>query len=146
MVIDGYNLLTTIETALGGGVVLLGRDGCARDIAGVHGTWRRVAETEPALRKIGERLHQLGVARCRWLLDRPVSNSGRLRAYVLDVAKQHGWPWEVEVVMNPDTELVRSESVVASADREVLDACGRWFELASAVVASCSGAWAVELR
>src|SRR6185436_5239108 len=69
--IDGYNVLTTVETALGGGVVLVGRDGCARDIAGVHGTWRRVAETEPALRAVGERLQQLGVAHCRWFLDRP---------------------------------------------------------------------------
>src|SRR5262249_44713641 len=116
IVIDGYNVLTTVETALGGGVVLVGRDGCTRDIAGVHGTWRRVAETEPALRAVGDRLQQLGFGHCRWLLDRPVSNSGRLRAYVLDMAKQHGWRWDVEVVMNPDAELVRSDAIVASAD------------------------------
>jgi hypothetical protein len=146
LAIDGYNVLTTVETALGGGVVIVGRDGCARDIAGVHGTWRRVAETEPALRAVGERLQQLGVGHCLWFLDRPVSNSGRLRAYVLDMAKQHGWRWDVEVVMNPDAELGRSDAVVASADSEVLDNCRAWFELAGTVVAGCPGAWVVDLR
>ena len=41
LAIDGFNLLTTIEVALGSGVVLCAQDGCYRDIAGVHGTWRK---------------------------------------------------------------------------------------------------------
>src|SRR5688572_8681561 len=36
--IDGFNLILTLESALGGGVVLVGRDGCYRDMASVHGT------------------------------------------------------------------------------------------------------------
>ena len=48
--IDGFNVLTTIESPLGGGVVIHCRDGTYRDIAGVHGTYRRVVETTPALR------------------------------------------------------------------------------------------------
>src|SRR6478609_1672569 len=47
--IDGFNLILTLESALGGGVVLGGRDGCYRDMASVHGTYRRVEETRPAL-------------------------------------------------------------------------------------------------
>src|SRR5262245_708567 len=43
--IDGFNVLTTIEAALAGGVLLRGRDGCTRDLASMHGTWRRVDET-----------------------------------------------------------------------------------------------------
>src|SRR5690349_13583602 len=34
--LDGYNVLTLIESALSGGVVLPCRDGCCRDIAGIH--------------------------------------------------------------------------------------------------------------
>jgi hypothetical protein len=34
--IDGFNLLTTLEVALSGGIVLLARDGALRDIAGVR--------------------------------------------------------------------------------------------------------------
>ncbi len=49
--IDGFNVLTTLEAALAGGVLLRGRDGCLRDMASMHGSYRRVAETEPALRR-----------------------------------------------------------------------------------------------
>ena len=55
------------------------RDGCMRDLASLHGTWRRVEETTPSLEKLGAFVERLGLARCRWLLDAPVSNSGRLR-------------------------------------------------------------------
>lgn len=43
--IDGFNLILTLESAIGGGIVLGGRDGCYRDLASVHGTYRRVEET-----------------------------------------------------------------------------------------------------
>ena len=47
LLIDGFNVLTTIEAALGGAVVLVCRDQTCRDIAGLHGSYRKVAETEP---------------------------------------------------------------------------------------------------
>ena len=40
LLIDGFNVLTTIEAALGGAVVLACRDETYRDIAGLHGTYR----------------------------------------------------------------------------------------------------------
>ena len=47
--IDGYNLLITVEAALSGGLIFQGRDGCLRDLASIHGTYRKVEETVPAL-------------------------------------------------------------------------------------------------
>src|SRR5262245_39993965 len=52
LLIDGYNVLTTIEAALAGGFVLAARDGCFRDMASMHGTWRRVARSEE--RRVGK--------------------------------------------------------------------------------------------
>ena len=106
--IDGFNVLTTVEAALGGAVVLIGRDGSLRDIAGVHGTYRRVEETTPAIALVGAALDRLGVGPCRWLLDRPVSNSGRLRAMLLDAAADAGRDWAVELPFDPDAELIAS--------------------------------------
>jgi len=40
LVIDGLNVITTIEVALAGGVLLLGRDACIRDMASLHGSYR----------------------------------------------------------------------------------------------------------
>jgi hypothetical protein len=130
IVIDGFNLLTTVEAALGGGVILRGRDGVYRDLAGVHGTYRKVAETLPALRLVGTVLAGLGVARTRWLLDRPVSNSGRLRTMILDMAREQGWAWEAELSFNPDAVLGTSLDLVATADSAILDRGPRWFNLA----------------
>src|SRR4029077_18485337 len=76
--IDGFNLILTLESALGGGIVLGGRDGCYRDMASVHGTYRRVEETHPALKLAARWMTEWGVGPCTWLLDQPVSNSGRM--------------------------------------------------------------------
>ena len=77
--LDGFNVLTTVEAALSGGVVIVGRDGCYRDMASMHGSYRKVTETRPALMLIGEVLAELGTGECQWYLDQPVSNSGRLK-------------------------------------------------------------------
>ena len=134
--IDGFNLLTTIEVALGGGVVLHARDGCLRDIAGVHGTYRRVEETRPAVVLIGETLAAHGVAGATWYLDSPVGNSGGLKLFLLEIAAARGWNWRVEVVPNPDALLIRSDGIAATADSAILDRCSRWMNLVREVVQS----------
>jgi hypothetical protein len=136
VLLDGYNILTTIEAALAGGVLLLGRDGCLRDMASVHGSFRRVAETRPAIAMIGRQLAAWGVAECRWYLDRPVSNSGRLKMLLLEDAARHAWPWQVELEMNPDRLLKFTEQIVATTDSAILDAGPRWTNLARRIVAA----------
>jgi len=123
--LDGFNVLTAIETALGGGVILVGRDGCCRDVAGVYSHYHKVAETLPALRAIAEVASQLAVTKCRWRLDSPVDNSGRLKGIIQDAASEAGWPWEVELVTNPDRVLSATEQVVCSSDHAILDRCQR---------------------
>ena len=132
--IDGYNVLTTIEAALSGGVLLLARDGVLRDMASMHGSYRKVEETQPALELIGQTLAGFGVSEALWLLDRPVSNSGRLKTIIEDLAGEHGWTWRVELAHDPDAELAQSDEIVATADSGILDLCGTWFNLAREIV------------
>ena len=132
--VDGFNVLITLESALSGGFVFVGRDGCYRDLSSVHGSYKRVAETGDAILLIGETLNTLGVHTVRWLLDRPVSNSGRLRELLLDLAGDSGWRWEVELCTSPDSELKRSDEVVATTDSVVLDAVSSWFNLTRYVI------------
>jgi hypothetical protein len=128
--IDGFNVLLVLETALGGGVVLIGHDGCIRDIMGVHRRYRKVAETRTALQTIGTLASGWGVRLCRWWLDSPITNSGRLRSMMEDMAATAGWPWQVELVFNPDRALMQQEHTVATSDRAILDRCSGWFNLA----------------
>ncbi len=135
VLVDGYNALITVEAALAGGVLILGRDGCLRDLASLHGHFKRVEETRPALERIGTALMTWGADRVTVLLDSPVSNSGRLAGQMREMAEALGWPWQVELVPNPDTVLVERDGIVATSDSAVLDACGPWVNLARHVVA-----------
>jgi hypothetical protein len=143
--LDGYNVLTTVEAALAGGVVIVGRDGAWRDMASMHGTWRKVEETRPAIAMIGDKL--AAAAAAVWYLDAPVSNSGRLKAAIEDVARARGWAWRVELVADPDKVLIAADPavIVASADSAVLDRCHRWLNLAAATVRDVPSAGVLRL-
>jgi len=144
--IDGYNLLITIESALAGAMILLGRDSTYRDLASIHGSYRTMAETIPALELIGRELESAGVADALWLLDSPVSNSGRLRAKMLELAASHAWPWTVELHFSPDKVLIDSPRTVVTSDSVVLDGCARWANLARHIVDGAVGeAWIVNI-
>lgn len=146
LVVDGYNVLLTVEAALSGGLVLVGRDGAMRDLTAMSGHYRKVRQTRDALAAIGASLTGAGCPRARWLLDRPVSNSGRLRALVLDVAQDAGWRWEVELCESTDPALSEAPEPVATADSAILDRCSRWVNLARRVVEEHAPlAWVVEL-
>jgi hypothetical protein len=167
LAIDGYNLLITIEAALSAGLIFRGRDGCFRDLASIHGTYRKVEETVPAVRLIGKFLTEIGgprvegvgtpnaidrvwepfppsnrgqdardttVAEALWLLDSPVSNSGRLKTLLGQLARENGWPWEIRLTISPDAELSRMNAIVVSTDSAILDACQKWTNLAAEII------------
>ncbi|MCP4611048.1 MAG: DUF434 domain-containing protein [Planctomycetes bacterium] len=144
--IDGYNLLITIEAAMSGGVILKGRDGCFRDLASVHGTYRKVTETIPALELIGQFLREAGAGKALWLLDSPVSNSGRLKTLIGEHARKNKWDWEIELLLSPDAELKKTDLIVASSDSVILDTCQRWTNLGTEIVKTrVPNAWVVSL-
>ncbi|QDT18464.1 DUF434 domain-containing protein [Gimesia chilikensis] len=144
--IDGYNVLTSLEAALSGGVILLAHDGCFRDMASMHGSYRKVAETIPAIEILGELLAEWNVSSCRWLLDQPVSNSGRLKTMLRELSEERGWNWEIDLVPDPDPVLSAADQIVASADSQILNQAGRWFNLArTAVEERVPEAWVVDL-
>jgi hypothetical protein len=120
----------------------MGRDGCYRDMASVHGTYRKVEETRPALDLAARWLAEWGVGPCTWLLDAPVSNSGRLAAMIRTTPA-----WSAEVLPDPDALLVAPGAIAATADAGVLDRCEIWVSLARALVeVGVPGAFVVDLR
>ncbi len=144
--LDGFNVVTTVEAALSGGVLIVGRDGVVRDMASMHGHYRRVSETRAALTAIADTLAAHETGPCRWLLDAPVSNSGRLREAIADLGRERGLDWAVEVVRDPDPLLIGAgEAVVASADSQVLDGARRAWWLANDVVDGIDGTRPIDL-
>lgn len=143
--IDGFNLLITLETALSGGVVLRGRDGALRDLSSIHGTYRAVQETDRAIRLAASVLLALSPGPVRWLLDQPVSNSGRLAARLRELGPALGLHWTAEVVLNPDRVLAETSDVVVTSDSVVLDRAGSWLNLASLALDAEPPRWLLDL-
>lgn len=126
IIIDGFNLLIILESALSGAYVFKGLDDAYRDLSGVHGTYKRVQQTERALLLVG---HLLKNHKVIWIFDKPVSNSGRLKTMLRETAEQNGFNWEIILDKNPDKILAESEHVVVSSDAWVLDRAERWLNL-----------------
>jgi len=119
---------------MSGGLIFQGRDGCCRDLASIHGTYRKVTETIPAVRLIGDFLTQIDVPEALWLLDSPVSNSGRLKTLIGQLAEENGWNWQIKLLQSPDAELKRTDLIVVTSDSVILDYCKKWVNLARAVI------------
>ncbi|WP_207420653.1 DUF434 domain-containing protein [Desertivirga brevis] len=132
--LDGFNVVIILETLLSGGYVFRGLDGCYRDISSVHGTYKRVQQTENVLIAIGKALEVLDTEQVVWIFDAPVSNSGRLKTLCYEIAAQHGFPWEVYLDNSPDKYLIAEGRLIASSDAWVLNGCHQWFNLSSFII------------
>lgn len=132
--IDGFNLLILLESAHGGGIILQGRDGTLRDLASVHGTYKHVQHTVPALIAVGEALRHAGLI--TWYFDQPVSNSGRLKTLLRELAEANHFNWQVELAYNPDKELIALPNaiVIVTSDSWILDEGGPWCNLGREVL------------
>jgi len=146
VVIDGYNVILSLETALCGGVLLLARDGVLRDLAAMSRHYRRVDATRAAIDLMGDSLDQYRCANVHLFLDRPVSNSGRLRKLILESVEDRSASWQVDLTNKTDQLLIDSPHIVATADSAILDRCSRWFNLCRSIVERrIPSAWIVDL-
>lgn len=131
--IDGFNLMIILEVALSGSVLILGNDGVLRDLAGLRGSYKIIAQTEKALQLIQRSLESLAVPKVKFYLDAPVSNSGKLRNLILEHSAAWAMPIEVELVPNADAVLLKSERIV-TGDSLLLDKCLSWFNISRKIV------------
>jgi hypothetical protein len=142
--VDGFNQLITLEAALGSAYVFVGRDGAVRDVDPVQGTYRTVAETDPAIEAAGTALDGAGAV--TWHLDDHVSNVGRVRARLERAAAHHGWPWQVRQGRDVDDALAASDAAVATSDSRILDRTSAWVNLIARAASAAEMSNIVDLR
>ena len=128
LVLDGFNTVITLEVALSGSLLLEGMDSTIRDLAGLRGSYRIVDKTVRAVELLLGRMEALGVENALFYLDQQVSNSGRLRALLLDKAEERSIQVQVELHPSVDGVLSHLENVVTT-DAIILDKCGSWYNL-----------------
>lgn len=126
--IDGFNTIITLEVALSNSLIIKAMDETIRDLAGLRGTYSVIDKTEIAIKLIGDFLLDHEIEKTVFYLDKPVSNSGRLKMKILEIFKDTELEVEVLNIENVDSILKSKENVVTS-DAIILDNCINWINL-----------------
>ena len=142
--IDGFNIIITLEVALSHSPLLQCMDGTIRDLAGLRGTYRLIEETRTAIHLIFRGLAGKNVEKACFYLDSPVSNSGRLKTLIYDVAGDYSI--DVDVVVIPDVDrTLQKMSGVVSSDAIILNHCESYMNLLPDIVSSLENVWLIRL-
>ncbi|VVB62947.1 Uncharacterised protein [uncultured archaeon] len=120
--IDGYNVLISVESLLGGKPVYLCDDGFLRDIQGIFRSYRPSDLTAPALDAIFDLLARACPAVTEVLLDQQISMSGRLAVMTRMAMAEHDVPGMVRTAQDVDRQLKKMKGVIATGDGAILDA------------------------
>mgnify|MGYP003574872037 CR=1 FL=1 len=121
IVIDGFNVLILLESILSKAYVFTGLDGYIRDLSSVYGTYRKVNQTSQAIDIIVDFFRNEKVKTAHWLFDKPVSNSGKLKQIIEEIALKNCLDWKVELVNNPDKVMAESNQIAITSDAWILD-------------------------
>lgn len=126
--IDCFNTIISLEIAFSGSTLLLCMDGTIRDLAGLRGTYRLIDKTDMAIRAVRGVLEREKVGVAHFVLDAPVSNSGRLKARIAEIMEDSPVRASFSVIHDVDKYLYTQEAVV-TGDAIILDHCRSWFNL-----------------
>lgn len=127
--LDGFNILILLESLLSEAYIFQGFDGCYRDLSGVHGTYKRVNQTQKSIELVSQFFQKAKLQKLIWIFDKPVSNSGRIKQIILEFAQENNLNWEVDLQFNPDKFLAENAEIIASSDAWILDHCKKWFNV-----------------
>jgi hypothetical protein len=145
VIIDGYNVLITLESYLMGKWVFRCLDGYVRDISGMYGNHsmddftRKSIELLMDFFKNALKRHSVGGQGAVIFLDYPVSKSGQLAASMRECFQKESVNIEVQVVKSPDYNIVEESrasptAVVASSDTVILDRIARSFDIPDYII------------
>lgn len=141
---DGFNTIITLEVALSGSPILHCMDQCYRDLAGLRGTYRIIDKTSIALHLLFHWLTNHHVRQIFIYLDAPVSNSGRLRTLIQEIAE--GYPVQTEVIVTNDVDRILSKSsYVITSDAIILNQCQNWVNALEDLIHMIPASWILNI-
>jgi hypothetical protein len=134
LVIDGYNVLITIEAALSDRPIVLGDDGFVRDISGLSGNFRKTKQTTEALELIFNLLKKANPRQTLFLFDSPISMSGELAQEVKDRLREENLPGDAMAVKVPERIMIGFPGTIATSDTAIIDQSKKVVDLAGDVL------------
>ncbi len=134
LVVDGFNVLIILESMLSEAYIFRGKDGAYRDLSNLHGSYKKVRQTHQAIELVGEFFKKFKIKKMHWVLDKPISNSGKMKTEILELAEKNNWNWQVDLDFSPDKILAESNHIGVSSDAWILENIDSWFNLIEVLI------------
>jgi len=136
LLVDGHNVIITIESGLTGLLLIAANDGVIRDVAGVSHRYKISCKTHKAIEGFLRILQNHPPDEIFFYLDAPIRQSGELAALLRSSLKSHNLAGGAQAIKVPEEHLIGTDDVVASSDSAVLDRVKHGFDLAAAAIKS----------
>ena len=134
LVVDGFNVIATIESALRGELLILCEDDFVRDITSVFRKIRITSFTYEVVDLLLEYLKfDLKVKKVNIVLDSQVSKSGELSAYMRYTMKDLSLEGTAKTSRSADVGLREFNGIVTSSDSVVISYASKVFDLGGKV-------------
>ena len=136
VLIDGYNVLITIESMLKDEKLWLGDDGFIRDTRGVFRSYNNTDATYKAVDEMLSFLSECKVTSINVLLDTQMSKSGQLARHIQNMLPKYSLNGSARTSRHVDFDLKNAGAgvVVATADGVVIDAVGEVIDIAACLM------------
>ena len=134
VLVDGYNVLIGVESALKVEPVYLCDDGFLRDTRGVFRNYRCSVLTERAMDEILGVLRGVAPLRVEFLFDSQISKSKEMARWLEKKLKDVGLEGCGRTSRHVDYDLKQSNGIIATADGNIIDEVGKAVNIQACVL------------
>ncbi len=134
IIVDGFNVLITVESYLKGVIVFRGIDNITRDIAGIHSYKSRPEICRKAVSLLIDAFLELGPGFVTIIFDNPVSMSGEIADTMNRKFSESGIEGYAYTDKSPDYLLKNSDQVVCTSDSVIISSSDLVFDLPAFII------------
>ncbi|MCC6013076.1 MAG: DUF434 domain-containing protein [Candidatus Verstraetearchaeota archaeon] len=133
LLIDGFNVILTISSAIEGKPIYLCDDGIVRDVSGLHGNILK-RNIEKTLKIIMLELNVLKPKEAIFFFEKSVSKSGEIANKVRNLLKENNLCGDARLVSSSDFYLSLLKGIVATSDSVIIEKAEKIFDLAGYII------------
>lgn len=130
LIVDGYNVLITVESFLKNKELFLSDDGFVRDVSATFGKYRISRATPKAIAKILNVLKAHHPKSVTFIFDSQVSFSGELCKMFRERMSEVGIKGDARTSENADYTITKTKGIVCTSDRAIIKKVEKVLDLA----------------